>query len=467
MDGPDPPLPRTAAIRDPTPDEILAVRVGEQYQRLPVSQATVLVNAVLMAVALGRAVSLWFWAAAMVAAGMLRLAAWALHRGRPDLASPRTWDLLHMVGAAVNGALWGALPALFFQPLGVAEHMFLGAVVVGMVAGAASSSLGHPGAFAAFAVPALAPLLLRLLSSSSELERAGGILAGIFAAAMWALARTAARQQRTALLHRLRNDALVDQLSAAGRELAAANAGLEEKVRRRTGELVEMERRLGESALLAGIGSLAAAVAHDINNPLASLISSAGELEEEIASSHAPLSPGGQEALADVRACAERVRGIVRSLGDVTRVDGPRASLDLREIVEACLRVAGPELRARVRVLREMPEPGRVLGERGSLSQVILGLILHLARAVPEGRPDAHPLRIEVRSREGAVAVELLRLAASGAGELAPERASRDLLSPLHASVGRMGGMLQERSDGRGFVLTLPADPAPDEAGTP
>ena len=311
--------------------------------------------------------------------------------------------MLHIAGAAVNGVLWGALPALLFAQLGFAEHMFLGAVIVGMVAGSASATLGYPPALVAFSVPALAPLLFRLLGSSNRLERAAGILACVFAVAMWTLARTAARNLIASLVHGFRNEALVEQLSAAGRELTAVNAGLEESVRQRTGELVELERRLAQSALLASVGSLAASVAHDINNPLASLLSSAGVLEEEAASSPVPPSPAAREALEDVRACAERVRGIVRSLGDVARVDAGKAPLELRQIIDSCLAVASSELRGRVRVVRELVEPGRVLGERGSLSQVFLGLILHVARAVPPGEPagaraaDRHPARSRAR----------------------------------------------------------------------
>jgi len=437
---------------------MLAVRVDEQYRRLPVSQATVVVNASLVVAVLGLTAPIRIWLAAMVASAGLRLVAWALHRRRAGAAPPRLWNLLQVAGAAANGLLWGALPGVFFGPLSVAERMFVSAVIVGMVAGSAASTLGHSLAFAAFAVPTLLPLGLRL-AGGSALERTAAILVCIFAVAMWILARTSARNLTASLLHQFRNDALVEQLSAAGRQLAAVNAGLEATIHQRTGELVDLERRLAGSALLASVGSLAAAVAHDINNPLASLLSSVRLLEEEARSSPVPLSATAREELEDVRACAERVRAIVRSLGDVARVDGRSSSLDVREILESCLEVAAPELRGRVRVVRDLAAPCRVMGERGSLSQVFLGLILHLAREVPPGDPPAHELRIVVIPPGGqTAAVEIAclppPLEAPGRG-----REGQDaFLSPFHATVARIGGSIVDRADRSGFVVLLPVE---------
>ncbi len=457
MRPPTQPPPRTAADGASTPDRILAVRMGEQYRRLPVSQVTVVVNASLLVAVLGATATMRIWLAATVLVAGLRLVGWAVHLRRPDVLTARGWNRLHVSGAAANGLLWGALPAFFFAPRGVAEHMFLSAVVVGMVAGSATSTLGYPPAFAAFAVPALAPLAVRLASSRSALERTAAILVGIFAVAMWALARIAARNLTASLRHQLRNDALVEQLSAAGRELAAVNAGLEETIRQRTGELVELERRLSGSALLASVGSLAAAVAHDINNPLASLLSSVRLLEEETRSSAAPLSPAAREALDDVQACAERVRAIVRSLGDVARIDGRAGPVDLREILASCLEVAAPELRGRVRVVRDLAGPCRVMGERGSLSQVFLGLILHLTREVAPRDPPAHELRIAIVPPGGQTAA--VEIGCRPPAVEGPGREGRDpFLSPFHATVARLGGSIVDRPDRSGFVVLLPVE---------
>ena len=225
---------------------------------------------------------------------------------------------------------------------------------------------------------------------------------------------------------------------------------------------MELERRLAGSALLASVGSLAAAIAHDINNPLASLLSGVGLLEEEAQASPVPPSPAAREALEDVRASADRVRVIVRGLDDVARVDGRTGPLELREILESCLAVAAPELRRRVRVVRDLAVPCRVMGERGGLSQVFLGLVLYLARQVPLGDPPAHELRIAIRSPDGqTAAIEITREPASAPPAGSPARGweGRDpFLSPFHATVTRLGGSILELAGRCGFVVTLPIE---------
>lgn len=461
MSSPAPPQVGTVADREPS-REFEASRVDAEYSRLPVTQFTAVVNAVALALAfrstLGRPILVWLAVVAVVA--VLRLPGWALHRRHPRALSPRGWANAQVMGAGVNGLLWGLIPLLAFGHLGLAERLVAGAILVGMVAASAYSNFGHPAAFAAFAAPVLTPLLIRLFASPSPLERAAGAVGGVVAVAMGTLSRTAARNLRASVTQRLRNDALIERLSAAREELTEVNAGLEETVRQRTADLMEMERQLSHAALLASVGSLAAGVAHDINSPLASLLGNVGVLEQEAAAAAAPPSPAAREALADVRACAERVRVTVRSLREVARADGQRGPLELREVVHSCLEVAHPELRGRVRVARELRESGRVLAERGSLSQVVLGLVLHMGRRVPAREPPRHELRVTIHGRRGqVVALEVVvepppPEADGDDGPVAD--ATRLLLSLCHASVVRLGGSIVERDDRSGFVVTLP-----------
>jgi hypothetical protein len=466
------PQPRRSAaarrVDQPSQAELLSARVQGQYARLPVSLVTVLVNAAVIVPVLHRALgsAIVLWAAGVTAGTVVRLAGWAAWRRAPGRLSPATWGRLHVAGAGVNGLLWGLLPLLFFPALGVVEHMYVSAVLVGMVAGSAAVTIGCPAAFATFAAPSFLPLLWRLLGNASRIELATGIMGCVFALAMWVLSRTSSRNLVESLTQRFRNEALVLELSTASEELTEINAGLEQSVHQRTVELVELERKLAESALLASVGSLAAAVAHDINNPLASLLANVRLLEHELNDAGVPPAGTLREALDDVRASADRVRAIVRSLGEVARSDGGRGLLDLRQIVESCLSVAMPELRTRVRVVRDHGEPCWILGERAVVSQVLLGLILHLARTVPEGEPSGHALHLATRRPPGQaeVTVELWCAPPPGPSNH-PDRpglGADDLIVALsHASVSRLGGATARRADGEGFVLTLPVEREP------
>jgi phosphoglycerate-specific signal transduction histidine kinase len=279
---------------------------------------------------------------------------------------------------------------------------------------------------------------------------------------MWRLARSASEALLDSLFHRYRNEALVLELSTAGDELTEINAGLERSVQRRTAELVELERKLAESALLASVGSLAAAVAHDINNPLASLLANVRLLEQDLVDRGAKPSAALQETLSDVRASADRVRAIVRSLGEVARSEGARGLLDLRQIVESCLAVAMPELRSRVRVVREHGEPCWIVGDRAVVSQVLLGLILHLARGVPEGEPSVHALHLATHRAKAEGRASTPSATVRGAG-VPGSGADEGIAALSHASISRLGGAAALRPDGTGFVLTLPLEDAPGE----
>lgn len=410
------------------------------------------------------------WVGVLWAAVAVRFGTWILWRREPADARPRRWDRAFMLGAGLNGLAWGALAALFFPSMGVPERLFVTTVVAGMVAGSASSTSGHPAAFLAFAVPALSPALLRLLWAGSPLEVATGAMGCLFGGSMWLLARNTARTLTDALELRFHNEALVVQLSAARERLTAVNAGLEERIRVRTAELVDLERQLSHSALLATVGSLAASVAHDINSPLAGLISNVGVIERELAGDAAPgAAPSvSQEALADVRACADRVRAIVRSLGDVARREGPPHWLDLREVLESCLAVAMPELRTRARVVRDHAVPARVHADRADLSQVFLALLLHVSGATTEKSAPLQELLVATRRGAGqrSVEVEISREAAVGpdgrpALRLEPGPSPPHLpLTFSHVTIARLGGRIAPaRGAGRvGFTVTLPTE---------
>jgi signal transduction histidine kinase len=457
-----------------------ASRVAAIYGRLPLSQATVLVNGAIVTAVLGGAAGwgrLLGWLAALWGVVLLRLAWWWRRRARPHGARPDVWSRRFVAGALLNGLCWGVLLLLVQARVGTPGRLFAAAVVVGMVSGAASSAAGHLAGFTAFAAPSLLPVISWSVAGGNALEHATGALACGFAAAMWTLVRGGDRALTESLTLQLRNESLVSQLQAARERLTAANAELEQRIRERTAELVELERQLSRSALLASLGSLSAAIAHDLNSPIASLLGNLGVIEQELAEAAeaGAATPVSREALEDVRACANRVRTIVRSLGDVARGDGQTGPLALEDVLDACVTVATPELRAHARVVRDYAHPFTVRGDRASLTQAILALLLRVGRAT-DGGGLAREVRIGARTgaEPGTVVVEFVReeRAASSSDDAHLDRPQDFPLSLTHAAVARLGGRVTSiAEDGRvGFALTLPLEDAaegPRPAGAP
>ena len=73
------------------------------------------------------------------------------------------------------------------------------------------------------------------------------------------------------------------QLRRAESELRVANGSLEARVNQREAELRELQGRLIEDEKLATLGRVTAAVAHEMNSPIAAMVSMSGSTEESLA----------------------------------------------------------------------------------------------------------------------------------------------------------------------------------------
>jgi len=382
---------------DPVAGQVLAEQLAGLAGRLPVALGTVVVNSAIVAAVLHRSLQgrLWLWTGAVWLVSAARL--WIARSYRPcpgDPRAPRRQRLWFVGGSLANGLCWGALP-LFFAALSGPERAFVAVVLVGMSAGAAGSNSSYLPAFLAFLVPALLPLEVQLFRSASAAELAIGVMGLVFVGAMVAIVRQGSRSLVEILGSRDRNRALAEELGAAREELAAANAGLEARVREQTSRLLQVERELAQAALLASIGSLSASVAHEINSPLSSLLANLSWLERELAQVPGEEGTALREAVAEAREGGVRVRDIVRNLGALAAPAPPGpAAADVRETLEACAAVVGSEIRGRARLVREYGEVPRVAADRARLAQVLLGLVLHAVRSVPAGAPERHEIRL-------------------------------------------------------------------------
>ncbi|QSQ21223.1 PAS domain S-box protein [Pyxidicoccus parkwayensis] len=179
----------------------------------------------------------------------------------------------------------------------------------------------------------------------------------------------------------------------------------------------QLQARLTLADRLASVGTLAAGIAHEINNPLAFVLSNLGFLAEEFRH-HLPPDGDGTTALRarmksepDVaewhevlhEACegAERVRQIVRQLKTFSRPDEERVSpLDMHSVLESVAMMAANEIRHRAQLRRDYGDIPPVMANEGKLSQVFLNLVVNAAQAIPEGAAHRHEIRLSTR-RDG------------------------------------------------------------------
>jgi two-component system, cell cycle sensor histidine kinase and response regulator CckA len=176
---------------------------------------------------------------------------------------------------------------------------------------------------------------------------------------------------------------------------------------------------------MASLGTLAAGVAHEINNPLSFVTANLEFAQHELDAlsrqipSRTPHLQLAQQALSDARDGAERVRLIVGDLKHFSRGDDEQIRpVDVHEILEKTLTLAQNQIRHRAKVIRQFGEIPMVKGNAARLGQVFLNLIINAAQAIPEGTASENRILLSTdTSVDGKVVVKVKD---SGKG-IAPE----------------------------------------------
>jgi PAS domain S-box-containing protein len=166
----------------------------------------------------------------------------------------------------------------------------------------------------------------------------------------------------------------------------------------------QTEMHLMLSDRMASVGTLAAGVAHEINNPLASVIANLDMALQDllILAETAKLPPDLSDELKDARGAADRVREIVRDLKIFSRGDEDRhGPVDVEHVLESTLRMAWNELRHRAKVVKHYSKVPMVDAHESRLGQVFLNLIINAAHAIPAGHFDTNELRISTALESG------------------------------------------------------------------
>jgi len=174
-------------------------------------------------------------------------------------------------------------------------------------------------------------------------------------------------------------------------------------VHRDIGERRAMQAQLLVASRLASVGTLAAGVAHEINNPLAFVNANVLYLADELERFRSALGPATDEVLqlvTETRQGVERIGLIVRDLKAFSRVDSEDVSalVDVRKVLAFAEKMAGKEMRQRARVLRDIQQVPTVKANESRLGQVFLNLLLNAAQAIPDGAAAEHEIRIRTRT---------------------------------------------------------------------
>ncbi|HXZ34298.1 MAG TPA: ATP-binding protein [Terriglobales bacterium] len=266
------------------------------------------------------------------------------------------------------------------------------------------------------------------------------------------------------------------QLRAANEEIVAWAKTLEDRVEQKTGELKKAYEHVLLVEKMASIGKMAAVVAHEINNPLAGILTYAKLLRKWIDRGEMK-----DQKLAEAAECLDLISGESRRCGDIVRNlltfsrTAPMnvATTDLNAIVDRAVRLVGHQLEmAGIELQLDLDDDlPKVQCDSAQIEQVLLALIMNAIDAVPHGgnlwlrtrmTPANDGVEIEVRDDGTGISAEVL------SHIFEPFQTTKERghgvglgLAISHSIVERHRGQIRVQSElGKGttVTVTLPLD---------
>jgi two-component system NtrC family sensor kinase len=262
-------------------------------------------------------------------------------------------------------------------------------------------------------------------------------------------------------------DHMAHEVTRRDEEIRAWNADLERRVQEKTAALKAAQDQVLRARRLAAVGSLAAGIAHEINNPLTAVVGLVSIVRKNVGAA----SRDG-DLLGSALEQATRVARVVEHLREISERQRESAGVRfaLSVPVQSALEAHGPEFeRRRIAVESEFePDLPDIQGDPVQMQQLVDHLVGNALDATPEGG--------SVRVHVSAVNGEAVRLAVTDTGVGIPAAVRERIFDPFFTSKPRgslglgltlsntivdahHGKLLVESSEGTGstFTVLLPA----------
>jgi two-component system, NtrC family, sensor kinase len=241
--------------------------------------------------------------------------------------------------------------------------------------------------------------------------------------------------------------ATLEELQARRAEVEAFAAELQDRVEARTAELEAAQRDLVRAGQLAAVAEVGAGLAHELNNPLTSVLGSLQVLALRLPEDLRPLA-------AQAEAEAWRCREVADAMLQVARQDAGDASarrIPLDEVVREAARLGEAVFRRRgvaLEVATDAPDL-HIEADPAAAVRILTQVLQGLGAGLPEGASLSVRTRASERSGHGPVAVV----------ELVPDRPVATGSSRDHYLAAGLGLWVARRLlTGRGGRLVEPDD---------
>jgi C4-dicarboxylate-specific signal transduction histidine kinase len=178
------------------------------------------------------------------------------------------------------------------------------------------------------------------------------------------------------------------------------------------------------------VGALAAGFAHEINNPLTSVLLNLRSLRKQVE------APAALRCLDDVTTGAERIASNVRALQTLATRSASQ-EIDLAAVVSSSLRLAAPTVDARAHVIRQIFPVRPVIGEESRIGQAVLAMMLFSCSGFEDSVvAGSNRIVVAVEERDDDVVIEV----SDNGRDLSPEE-TRRAFDPFFRSPSRGAGV--------------------------
>jgi two-component system NtrC family sensor kinase len=246
-------------------------------------------------------------------------------------------------------------------------------------------------------------------------------------------------------------------------ELEEWGRTLEEKVNKRTEELVAVQTQMAQSEKLASIGRLAAGVAHEINNPLGGILTFSSLALEDCDEDH-PLRQNLEVIVKQTLRCRETVKGLL----DFARQSSATPSTtEVNSVVDkTLLLLENQTIFQNIRTVRHFdPELPQAPIDAGQLQQVIINIVINAADAMEENgmltietrrAPHTQEILIQISDTGKGIPEDILPLIFEPFFTTKKVGKGTGLgLSIVHGIVTRAGGKIEVVSSPSGTTFTI------------
>ena len=161
----------------------------------------------------------------------------------------------------------------------------------------------------------------------------------------------------------------------------------------------KLEQQIIQSERLAAMGQMIGGFAHELNNPLTSILGMAELLQE------GEVSEGARKQLVILHKEARRAAEIVQNLQYFARPPAPgRSQVNLNELVQRTVQMQAFPLRKSNITVDFLPEPAipAVVADPNQLMQVFLNLLLNAEQAIRESR-EKGTIRVRIGRKPDSV----------------------------------------------------------------